>query len=133
MVASWDGHLSVVEKLVGVGEKQGLEERDTDGWSALHFAADSNHEEVVKFLASSGAKPNSKDNRGMTPLMHASSRGQLCAVQKLVEVGGDSGLKIYDRDRKTALHHALWKGGTRRWRRFYFAMVHRPTARTVTV
>jgi ankyrin repeat protein len=112
MMASWEGHIGGLQKLLSVVGDEGLADTDENGWKALHYAADGDHGEVVKFLVSKGAQANSKNNKGQTPLMHASWKGHLRTVQKLVEVGGakEQGLEERSNDGWTALHYAARTG-----------------------
>ncbi|KAK0530699.1 hypothetical protein OC834_003219 [Tilletia horrida] len=51
-----------------------------EGSTALHFAAAAGHRDVIATLLQYGAKPDAKDNRGVTPEMLASATGHnLCA------------------------------------------------------
>jgi serine/threonine-protein phosphatase 6 regulatory ankyrin repeat subunit B len=60
-------HLGVVELLLQHMRGQGLDERNDNGWTALHYAACWGHEEVVRFLLLAGADPTITDNWGRTP------------------------------------------------------------------
>ena len=66
MRASDRGRLGIVKKLVEKGAK--LNERDSMGMTAAHYAVMSEEVEVVKFLLKKGIDSNLKDNDGMTPL-----------------------------------------------------------------
>ena len=92
-IAAWEGHLSVVEFLVGAGasvddgalrsaasgghlevvrylvEEQGadLEATDYEGRTALHDAAYGGRLAVVRYLVGSGAAVDAKRNSGWTP------------------------------------------------------------------
>lgn len=107
MQASWQGYLGVVQRLQQVVGTKGLQDRDVDGWTALQYAAEGGHEEVVTFLLSMGARATIKDSSGKSPLMHASWRGHLAVVRKLLEVVGAEGLAETDRGMCTALHYAV--------------------------
>jgi ankyrin repeat protein len=61
------GHLCVVKMLVQCMGAQGLDDEDSDGWTALHYAAYSVHEGMVRCLLLAGADPTITDNGGRTP------------------------------------------------------------------
>lgn len=68
MQAAWNGQMKIVKTLV---ENQAdINMQGVGGWTALYFASLSGqgHPEVVRFLLDKGAKPNTKDQIGMTPL-----------------------------------------------------------------
>jgi ankyrin repeat protein len=110
MTAATKGHLGVVQQLLQVVGDQGLEARDKDGWTALHFAVDGGHEEVVNFLLSQGAQASSKDDKGVTPLITAATKGHLGVVQRFLQVVGEQGLTEQNENGLTALHFAVDKG-----------------------
>ena len=49
-------------------EKTINKEKDTEGWTALHFAAKHNQSEVVKLLVAKGADVNERNKDGEVPL-----------------------------------------------------------------
>jgi serine/threonine-protein phosphatase 6 regulatory ankyrin repeat subunit B len=67
MGACRNGHLGVVKMLVQHMGGRGLNDRNDRGWTALHFAAEFGHDEVVRFLLLAGADPTITEWRGMTP------------------------------------------------------------------
>jgi ankyrin repeat protein len=54
------------------------------GRTALSLACEHGHREIVAYLLSRGANPESIDNDGMTSLMHAAYRGHLSVVNELL-------------------------------------------------
>jgi ankyrin repeat protein len=69
----WRGALKEVEMLI----KQGVDVniKDEKGHTALHIAAISDHNRVVKSLIKGGADVNAKDIRGNTPLFYVIAWG----------------------------------------------------------
>lgn len=61
-----------------------------DGSTALHWAAQVGHTEIVVALLNAGANPNMRDTfSGSTPLMHAASSGKVATVRALISKGAD--------------------------------------------
>ena len=61
-----------------------------DGASALFVAAGSGYDEVVAALLRLGARPDTANKHGATPLSHAAYRGRLGAMRLLLEGGADA-------------------------------------------
>jgi ankyrin repeat protein len=110
MEYSGKGHLSRVQLLLQNTGKEGLEERDMWGQTALYYAARGGHEEVVSILLGNGAQANSSGRDGMTPLMGASMHDHVGVVRMLVQHMEGQGLDERDRDGFTALYHAAVYG-----------------------
>jgi len=60
---------------------------DSDGWTALIWAASNGHEAVMKLLVEHSAPVDSKDNYGRTALLHAAQNGHEAVVRLLLEHG----------------------------------------------
>lgn len=63
------------------------------GMTGLHFAADRGHAEIARMLLACGAKVNTQDDWGETPLHAAIAAEQQELVTMLVEAGTDTSLK----------------------------------------
>lgn len=73
-----------------------IDSKDANGNSALSEAAAGGSAEVVTFLLSKNADPNSRGAFGRTPLWRASFAGHLNCVQLLLENGADP--RLYSQD-----------------------------------
>ena len=83
-----DKDIAEVEELLGKPGSTLINARDiTNGRTALHIAAARRDIVWLVFLANKGANPNIADNRGVTPLMLASSLGFFEGVAALIKVG----------------------------------------------
>jgi serine/threonine-protein phosphatase 6 regulatory ankyrin repeat subunit B len=80
MIAAEKGHLTTVQALLSTPGID-IDDKTTDGVTALYFAAINGKEDVVKALIDKGADVNLTDNDGQTPIMAASSLGYLTIVQ----------------------------------------------------
>lgn len=63
-------------------------------------------------LKGRGGNLRSADSRGRTPLHHAARRGNLAAVEKLIELGGAEDVWLEDNDGATPLRLANQRGAT---------------------
>jgi len=76
----------IIERLIALG----ADIRATDlrqGGTALHWAADGGNLEAIDFLIAQGLDPNQDSNSQWKPLDRAASRGQMAALQLLLERG----------------------------------------------
>lgn len=73
MLAAAKGQMGVVHTLVQHTGGQGLDEQDSDGWTAMHHAVSKNRADVVRLLLVSKADPTVEDSDGCTPREHATS------------------------------------------------------------
>ncbi|EKX45144.1 hypothetical protein GUITHDRAFT_152745 [Guillardia theta CCMP2712] len=82
-----NGHTETVRKLVSLGAN--VNERQKDGWTALHFAARNGWEETVEALVKLGIDPNVKNDVDMTALHYAAWDSTIETCQKLIDLGVD--------------------------------------------
>eukprot|EP00730_Choanoeca_flexa_P006098 TRINITY_DN12084_c3_g3_i1.p1 TRINITY_DN12084_c3_g3~~TRINITY_DN12084_c3_g3_i1.p1 ORF type:complete len:1119 (+),score=369.58 TRINITY_DN12084_c3_g3_i1:159-3515(+) len=84
---------------------------DESDQSPLHYAADSDHVEVIQLLLQNGFNPASEDKEKRTPLEVAANQGNLASVKALVE-GKDISLflKHVDARGHSALNFAVYSG-----------------------
>lgn len=81
--------LEVVRYLLSLGISPNVRGPGETGGFALHWAAAQGFDEIVRELIRGAAKVDSRDGRGMTPLMIAVYRGHGDIVRLLVESGAD--------------------------------------------
>jgi ankyrin repeat protein len=110
------GHLGVVKLLVDKLGSEALQERNGEGRSLLHCAADMRHEDIVVYLLANGLRPNMsnmRSNRGETALMCGARSPSIKVMRRLLRhMGaqsslGGQGLDERDNDGKAALHWAV--------------------------
>jgi ankyrin repeat protein len=78
--------------------------------TVLHYAAVDGYDEVAALLLDKGASANSRDRKGMTPLMWACFNGHLGVVKMLVQHMHGQGLQERSDRGWTALHNAAYRG-----------------------
>ncbi len=81
---------------------------DMFGRTALHYAAEFGHADVVKLLLRRGASLEVLDKIKMTPLAVAAQQGHFECVKALVE--GGANIEARDKVRRTPLIHAVKNG-----------------------
>ena len=105
--AALDNDLSRIKVLLDTGCDINL--ADSAGYTALHYAARSNHINLVKFLILKGACVNCQTRAGgETPLHRAAYMGNQEIIELLVQVGGSILLK--NNEGQTCLHKACQRG-----------------------
>lgn len=67
-IACMEGHVNVTHWLVSTFGNLIVNVRDTDSWTALHFAAHNSHSRCIQILLDAGADPRIADDDGATPL-----------------------------------------------------------------
>jgi ankyrin repeat protein len=93
-----EGNISKVKEDIFRGAN--VDFQDDNGWTALHFASQEGHIEIVRLLLEKGANPNLHDIHGNGPLWTAimNSSGKLGIIELLLDAGADSAHKNkYDR------------------------------------
>jgi ankyrin repeat protein len=84
-----------------------LDFRDANGATALFYATNNAHMEVIKTLLYYGADPNIGTYDGFTPLMNAALQGEFDVAQLLL-YDVKTNLDIHDINNCTALHYASY-------------------------
>ena len=72
-----------------VESKAGVNNKDKEGLTPLHFAVQQGNLELVRYLVESAAGVNNRDNEGLTPLHFAVQQGNLEVERYLVESKAD--------------------------------------------
>lgn len=104
MVASWEGHLGIVEALLNDGADPNLQ--DGYGKTALHEAAISGQHAIVHRLIPGGANVNLADEEKRTPLHYAAMRGKRRIVEVLLLFGAN--VSLLTKDGESAIELAYW-------------------------
>jgi len=82
--------------------------KDTNNWTALHYAAMKGHKDVAELLLANKADVNATDKHGFTPLHGAAFSGQKDMVELLLANKAEVNAK--DNKGETPLRLALDKG-----------------------
>uniref|UniRef100_A0AAR2LKJ2 Euchromatic histone-lysine N-methyltransferase 1b n=1 Tax=Pygocentrus nattereri TaxID=42514 RepID=A0AAR2LKJ2_PYGNA len=107
-LAAKNGHLSIVEHLLSTGLVD-INCQDDGGWTAMIWATEYKHIEIVKQLLSKGADPNIRDKEENICLHWAAFSGSVDITQILldakcdlntVNIHGDSPLHIASRENR---------------------------------
>jgi len=85
-----------------------VEARDSNRQTALHWAANNGHHDMVKFLVELSADVEARDSNGQTALHLAVSNGHHDIIRFLVELGAD--VEAKDGNGQAALHWAASNG-----------------------
>ncbi|XP_027135693.1 ankyrin repeat and death domain-containing protein 1A isoform X2 [Larimichthys crocea] len=110
LLASWFGHLKILQVLVSCGAK--LNCKNKDGLSMLHCAAQRGHINLLEFIMEDleDICLDRVDKSGKAALHLAAEHGQPKVVEFLIGMGCTHGLK--DKEENTALHLAARSGHT---------------------
>jgi ankyrin repeat protein len=85
--AARDADVAEVKKLIAAGSDVNTPE--SDGSTALLWAAHQSSPEIIALLLKAGANPNAANNFGVTPLLEASRYGDTATVGALLDGGAD--------------------------------------------
>jgi 26S proteasome non-ATPase regulatory subunit 10 len=87
------GNMNLVQLLVERCGSEKINLQDSEGWTPLTSAVSCGFEEIVKFLLSLGADPNSTNAQKRTPLHYAASKGRVPIVKLLIKAGAATNSK----------------------------------------
>jgi uncharacterized protein len=104
--AARHGDIEEARRLIAAG--MDVNAPESDGTSALLWAAYQADPELVRLLIEHGADPNAANNFGVTPLLQASRYGDAPTIAALLEGGAD--IAASSRDGETPLHAAARAG-----------------------
>jgi len=104
--AAQQGYAQMVKILLKTGID--INQQDSLGFTALHWAAYNGHQVVVESLLAHDADLNIVDNSGKTALHWAALNGHLAVVESLLAHGANP--NIADNNGWTALHCAAYNG-----------------------
>nr|XP_018908702.1 PREDICTED: uncharacterized protein LOC109038183 [Bemisia tabaci] len=82
-IAASEGDLRTIERLFYTGV--GVNDKDAEGRSPLHYAVNNGHFTVVKFLLENEADPTLTTNKGNSPLHTAVAKGDKTVVEILFQ------------------------------------------------
>ncbi|CAK7274964.1 hypothetical protein SEPCBS57363_006434 [Sporothrix epigloea] len=109
--AATNGSLQLVEALLNGslgGAVADVSAANNRGRSALHLAAEANHEAMVRLLLKYKADPNATSDGGWTPLHNAVQNGHEAVVSLLLDA--DANVNAELSNGMTALHWAAFNG-----------------------
>ncbi len=95
------GNVEIAQLLIERGADVNI--KNSEGRTALMYAAERNHIDYMNLLLKEGAEVNVQDYQGMTALMYASESVRLNAVELLIKNKAQVGTK--DSEGRTALMH----------------------------
>ena len=83
MLACRSDKLDTVMMILRNGGMLVINDQDTNGWAALHFAASFASPEVAMVLMLCGAKVNARNSRGLLPLEECQARGRMEMIETM--------------------------------------------------
>lgn len=89
----------------GDGIEINIEDPET-GRTPLHYASDTEFDDLTLILLDLGANPSKPNNRGSTPILLAAEMGKVKSVQALIDKGAD--FRIANNAGVTPLHRAAY-------------------------
>jgi ankyrin repeat protein len=111
-LAAFVGTTDVVRELVEFDEILVDKSEYSASRTALMFAAEGNHCEIVEMLLRRGAKPNLKNSNGATAILRAVEEGSVDVVRVMIDPQWEVNLFSLDEDNRTLMHGAAEYGQT---------------------
>jgi len=103
VAAVLDEDMDEVKNLIIYGARLNARDRSLEGMTPLHAAIETGNTEIMQFLLSHGAKPNSRDFQKRTPLMVMDEDADKEMIRILLNYGAN--IKLADAGKNTVLHH----------------------------
>ena len=107
MLASKNGNVDAMNVLVGAGADQGIEDDNGCSWIHYHFDGDC-RKEVFESMINLGACVNATNKKNTTPLMMASRKGNVDAMNVFLNAGADPAIE--DANGYSWIHYAIFEG-----------------------
>ena len=105
MLASKKGNVDAMNVLINAGANMAIKDADGDTW--IHYAIYGDCEkEVLQSITDLGADVNATNNENVTALMLASKKGNVDAMNVLINAGANMAIK--DADGDTWIHYAIY-------------------------
>ena len=98
----------LLDKMIELKGREVIDQGDTFGDTALHYAVTRSSQVAAEILLEYGADVNLQNKQRLTPICLASKNGDLDLLPVLLEKGAD--FSIRDEERATALHIAAKEG-----------------------
>lgn len=111
-LAAQRGNTLILEYLFQLQSGIDASHQDDHGRTLLHYAVESRRIETIDMMISRKADIRATDNNGRTVLHHAAMCGNLAAVKRVIELGGEEDLRSTDGDGRTPLQLAFSRGAT---------------------
>ena len=103
--AAKKGEIKTIRTLLALEETK-VNACDSEGMTALHFAANNGHIKIVKFLIANGAEVNAENNYGATPIALAARECHV-DVAKALLLHAEKNEAIITRNNNMALFYAV--------------------------
>ena len=110
--AAQRGNAPVLQYILGLTSQAVVTFTDKSGRSLLHYAVENKRTAVMDIIHAHGGDVHAQDHRGRTVLHHAAQRGNLKAVEKLVELGAVVDVHLKDKEGKSPALLASQRGFT---------------------
>ncbi len=101
---SGEEHYRIAQKLLSL--KADVNQKDDRGRTPLYWAVTKSSPDLAELYLNHGAKLDTHDYHGITPLMHAAEDGKLPVIQLLAARSSKADLEAKDVDNSTVLHFA---------------------------